>query len=265
MGAGFAAALGGSLVSALGRAEDPTTRAVSDRLAGAGVAHHTVTIPDRPSDWTLLVTSGEYGDKLPIGFRGCHLALKTLSPWSETPCDLRVVASLPNRLAADVLRAPGAAVRVFAPAMRNVMEGHCPVSSFAAEIDVLCCNRHEWESLADREEVAWQVSVLAITEGPEGSLVRFTNLLGEPVSLRVPPFPRSHPPLDTNRAGEAYAATLVTTLLEGGWSPGVADESLVRHAARRASAAAALVLDRPFFGFPAPEEIDAALREGHVA
>ncbi len=264
MGAGFAAALGGELVGALGPLDDPTSRVVADLLAARGVAHHPIRVAGQAADWTLLVTSAGHGDKLPIGFRGCHSAIDSFAPFSERPCDLRVVAALPNRLAEAVLRAPGAAVRFFAPAMRNVLDRDCPIGRFAGTIDVLSCNRREWESLPDREEVAWRVSILAITDGPLGSLVRFTTPSGEPGLVRVPAFPRSCPPRDTNRAGEAYAATLLSTLLDAGWLGGPVDESLVRHAADRASAAAALVLDRPDFGFPEPSQIDSALRLGRV-
>lgn len=264
MGAGFAAALGGELISALGDADDPASRAVADRLAAVGVVHRPIRVAGHAADWTLLITSAAFGDKLPIGFRGCHAAVATLGPATAEPCDLRVVASLPNRLAAEALRAPGAAVRLFAPAMRNMTDRDCSLSSFAGAIDVLSCNRHEWESLADREEVAWQLSVLAVTDGPAGSVVRFTDPTGEPVSLRRPAFPRSRPPRDTNRAGEAYAAALVATLLDAGWSPGVVEPGLVRRAADRARAAAALVLDRPDFGFPTDLEIDAVVAAGRV-
>ena len=264
MGAGFAAALGGELVSAVGPEDDPTSRVVADLLARAGIAHRLVRVPGRPADWTLLVTSGGFGDKLPIGFRGCHAALGSVPHEATSPCDLRVVGSLPNRLAGEALRAPGAAVRFFAPAMRNMLDCNPPLSDFAEAIDVLSCNRREWESLADREEVAWRVPVLAITDGPEGSTVRFTTLEGDPGRVKVPAFPRSHPPRDTNRAGEAYAATLLATLLDAGWRPGVVERTLVEVAATRASAAAALELDRADFGFPTPEEIDEALRAGRV-
>lgn len=264
MGAGFAAAFGGDLISALGSEDDPTSQAITARLQNLGIAHHPIRFPDHPADWTLLITSGKYGDKLPIGFRGCHAALTSLAPWIDQPCMLRVVAGLPNRIASQALRAPGAGARFFAPAMRNILDCDYPISRFAEAIDVLSCNRHEWEQLADREEVAWKLSVLAITEGADGCIVRFTSPTGEPISLRVPAFPRSRPPRDTNRAGEAFASTLVATLLEGGWIPGVADESLVRTAAKRASAAAALVLDRLEFGFPTPEEIETALVAGRV-
>jgi pfkB family carbohydrate kinase len=264
MGAGYAAAFGGELISALGPEDDPTSRAVTDRLAHAGIRHRPIRVPDHPADWTLLVTSGACGDKLPIGFRGCHAAIGSILPDSYRPCDLRVVAALPNRLAADALRASGATVRFFAPALRNMVDHDCPVSGFARAIDVLCCNRHEWERLADREEVARRVSVLAVTDGPLGSTVRFTTPAGEAGSLRLGAFPRSDPPRDTNRAGEAYAAALLTVLLDRGWTPGVTDESLARLAAESASIAAALVLDRLDFGFPTPAEIVAARRAGRV-
>jgi sugar/nucleoside kinase (ribokinase family) len=268
MGAGYAAALNGTLWSALGPESDPTSQAISRRLAAAGVDHNPIRVAGHSADWTLLISSGGFGDKLPIGFRGCHLAVAPASVdvMAQQPCDLRVVASLPNPLASRVLRTPGAPVRFFAPAMRNMLDRDCPISSFAASVDVLSCNRREWEMLADREEVAWQLSILAVTDGPDGSTVRFTTPTGEPALLRVPAFPRNRPPRDTNRAGETYAATLVSTLLDRGWNApsGVVDEEIVRLAAARASVAAALVLDRLDFGFPSPEEIDSALLKGCV-
>jgi ribokinase len=264
MGAGYAAALGGELQSALGPEDDPTSRAIVALLARVGVVHRPIRVPDRTADWTLLITSAEHGDKLPIGFRGCHASVQSLAGRVNEPCDLRVVASFPNHLAAEALRAPGAGVRFFAPAIRNMVDRDVPILSFSESIDVLSCNRSEWESLADREEVAWRLSLLAITDGPSGSLLRFTTPEGEPGLVRVAAFPRSSPPKDTNRAGEAYASTLIATLLDHGWSPGVLDESLARLAVERASAAAALLLDRTTFGFPTPEEIDAALLAGRV-
>jgi sugar/nucleoside kinase (ribokinase family) len=266
MGAGFAAALGGDLIGALGPEDDPTGRAVVDLLTRNGIEHHPICVPDRCTDWTLLVSSGGFGDKLPIGFRGCHAALpmSALTARVATSCDLRVVASLPNPLASHALQLPGAAVRFFAPTMRNMQDREYPLSRFAEWIDVISCNRREWESLADREEVAWRVSILAITDGPHGSHVRFTTPAGEPGMLNVPALPRTDPPRDTNRAGEAFAATLLATLLDAGWSPGVADEGLVAHAAGRAAAAAAHVLDRLDFGFPSAGEIDQALGAGRI-
>lgn len=264
MGAGFAAALGGELVSALGSQSDPTSQAVARLLVAHGISHRPIRIADKPADWTLLLTSGRFGDKLPIGFRGCHSALQSVNPEPLGSCDLRVVASLPNRLASEALTAPGAAVRMFAPAMRNMTDREHPVARFAHAFDVVCCNRHEWENLEEREEIAWRVSLLSITDGAAGCLLRFTHQNGEPGTITLGAFPRARSPRDTNRAGEAFASTLIATLLDNGWRPGVSDESTVRHAALRASAAAALVLDRTEFGFPTPAEIDRALRAGRV-
>ncbi len=268
MGAGYAAALNGTLFCALGPEDDPTSAAISRRLSELGIAHFAIRVPDHPADWTLLITSGEFGDKLPIGFRGCHLAVDPgkLVALGATSCELRVVASLPNEVAACVLGAPGAGVRVFAPAMRNVLDRAFPVSRFAASVDVLCCNRVEWETLGDCEEVRRQVSILVVTDGPRGSTVRYTNPSGEPGVQMIEVFPRAAPPRDTNRAGEAYAATFIASLLEQGWDTGsrVVEDRLIREAARRAAAAAALELDRVEFGFPSDEEIERVLEVGWV-
>jgi sugar/nucleoside kinase (ribokinase family) len=263
MGAGYASAFGGELVSALGPAADPMSAAITDLLTQAGILHRPIRV-DHPADWTLLLTSGPFGDKLPIGFRGCHASLASLGATPE-PVDLRVVASHPNRLAAEALRAPGARVRFFAPASRNMTDRDLPVTRFADAIDILCCNRREWETLEGREEVAWQVSILAVTDGANGSVVRYMTPEGEAGRLVVSAFPRANPPKDTNRAGEAYASTLVTSLLEGGWTPGASDPALDQSAGLRASAAAALVLDRVEFGFPSRGEIEAALQRGSIA
>jgi ribokinase len=264
MGSGFAAAFGGELVSALGGDDDPTSRQIAERLARASIAHRPIIVPGHAADWTLLITSGEFGDKLPVGFRGCHAALATLEPHVNRPCDLRVVASFPNPLAAEALRAPGASIRMFAPAMRNMLDRDSPLSRFAGSVDILCCNRREWDCLGDRDEVARRVSILSITDGANGSFLGFKNGLGEDTSLSVPAFPRSHPPQDTNRAGECYAATLVAALLDMGWTPGPTDSGLARRALERASAAAGLEIDRRDFGFPTAGEIDRALRRGRV-
>jgi ribokinase len=268
MGAGFAAALGGSLYHALGCETDPFSRAIVTFLDREQIVHEPIRVVDHPADWTLVVTSGSHGDKLAIGFRGCHAALAedAFDPWLAEPCDLRVAAGLPNSQASRVLRAPGAHCRLFAPAMRNMLDRGCPVSTFAGSIDVLCCNLHEWETLLDREETAWKVSILVVTEGSTGSWARFTLPSGDPGRVHIHAFPRARPPADTNRAGEAFAATFVSSLLSQGWNPssGVAERHLVEQAMLRSSAAAALTIEKTTFGFPGPEEIDAALQLGRV-
>jgi ribokinase len=219
-------------------------------------------VRNRAGEWTLLLTSGEFGDKLPIGFRALDGGVTDDSP--TEPCDLLVAASMTNRRAAAALGRPDARIRLFAPAIRNMTDLSPKISAFAKDIDILCCNRIEWETLADREEVAWRLSILAITDGPRGAEVRYTTQTGDAGLLNIPAFPRCEPPRDTNRAGEAFASTLVATLLDEGWSPGVTGDDLIRRAAERASGAAALVLDRVDFGFPTGGEIDDTLRKGVV-
>ena len=263
MGAGFASALGGRLIHALGPVGDPISEAIAARLVAEGIAHDPIRVADRGADWTLLVSGGATGDKLPIGFRGCHAALGSLDRWRDEPCSIRAAAALPNRLIAEALDG-SANVRLFAPSMRNMVDRNPPISAFADRVDVLCCNRGEWESLDDREQVAWRVAVLVVTDGAAGATVRFTTPEGEAGRVVVPAFPRLDPPRDTNRAGEAFAATFLTTLLGLGWTPGVAEVAAVRHAAERASAASALVIGREAFGFPPDDEVDAALRAGRA-
>ncbi len=263
MGAGFAKAFGGTLHLPLGDDEDPINHRILRLLDDAGIKCRPIHIPDRLGEWTLLVTSGEFGDKLPIGFRDPGTTDPT-GRIAEEPCDLLVAASMTNRRAASALARPGARVRLFAPAMRNMTDAEPKVSAFARDVDILCCNRAEWEALADREEVAWRVPILAITDGPRGAEVRYTTPTGEAGRLEIPAFPRTHPPKDTNRAGEAFASTLVTSILDAGWSPDSTPDAMIRLAAERASAASAQVLDRVEFGFPTDPEIERALREGIV-
>ena len=268
MGAGYAAALGGQLYSALGPETDPRSQSILRKLVEYGLTHHPIRVNGATADWTLLVSSGPFGDKLPIGFRGCHASLtrESLAPFVAESCDLLVVASLPNRLAAPLLLAPQARTRFFAPTMRNMTDTDCHILSFASGIDVLSCNRREWEAMEPSEAVARLVSILVVTDGAAGSTVWFTAPGNESRRLHFPAFSRDHPPGDTNRAGEAFASTFVVTLLHHGWNGEsiVVQESLIRTAAERASAAAALVLDRLDFGFANDEEIDEALRAGRV-
>ncbi len=264
MGAGYAASLGGVLVSALGPESDPTGLAIESLLRREGIPHRPIRVAGYPSDSTLLISSGPHGDKLPIGFRGCHAHLPDLPNLlgaSDRLDRARVVAALPNRLVAGMLGDPGP-IRMFAPNLRNMLDREPPVTALARSIDVLSCNRSEWDHLPDRDAVAARVPIVAITDGPLGAEVRFTATHGGPTTIRIPAFPRSCPIVDTNRAGEAFASGLLATLLEAGWTPGPASPDLIRVAAERGSAAAALTLGLAGFGFPSRAEVVAAIRLG---
>ncbi len=236
MGAGYAAALGGLLHSALGPESDPTSRAVAERLERYRVANRPIRIADRTADWTLLITSGEFGDKLAFGFRGCHDALDPdeLARRAEGKCDLRVVAALPNRLLEPLLSAEGAGTRFLAPAMRNMTDGDHPLGRVADRVDILCCNRTEWEALRDPSALISRVGIVAVTDGARGLDVHFTDSKRGPDRIHVPAVPRDRPPRDTNRAGEAFGSTFVGCLLDHGWEGGhrAVDEGLVRTSGR---------------------------------
>jgi len=259
MGAGFAAALGGRLICVLGGDENGTSRAVRALLVRHGIDAQPVCLPGSEGDWTLLITSGGYGDKLPVGFRGCHAAAAPgLLAARAAACDLRVVAGLSNAQAAALLAAPGARLRLFAPSLRNMLDRSPSVLDLASSIDILSCNIQEWGAVADREEIAWRVSILIVTDGPRGATIRHTLPDGNPRKRHIPAAQAASPPRDTNHAGEAFAAAFVQTLLEQRWdgSSGVIEPALVDLAAEHARAAGALVIERTGFSFPTPAEIE---------
>ena len=65
MGAGYAKAFGAKLVSALGAEDDPTSQSISALLTSVEIEHRPVRIVSKHADWTLLISSGGFGDKLP--------------------------------------------------------------------------------------------------------------------------------------------------------------------------------------------------------
>jgi ribokinase len=270
MGAGYAKALGGTLLHALGDAGDPKSRAVESLLRAEGIHFRPIRIPGATADWSLLISSGPHGDKLPIGFRGCHAAIELAALTQAIEAishQVRIVASFPNSLAATALAARGTAWRVFAPAARNMIDRACPIQSFAASIDLLVGNRTEWRMLPanEREVIDEALSLRFETDGPNGFRLRIRDSTGRSVLHEEAAFPRKRPPRDTNRAGEACAASLIRTLATAGWFPGIFPSSdLIRVAARRASAAAGLILDFEQFGFPTEDQIEHAIEEGVI-
>ncbi len=265
MGAGFASSLGGTLISALGPGDDPGSRTVVALLALAGIAHESVRIEGHPADWTLLISSGEHGDKLAVGFRGCHAAWTDFRPWFDRSSRVRVVAALPNRVVGQALGgADSSGIRAFFPNARNMLDRVDPLGGFVDRVDFLSCNRGEWNDLGDQAGALDSVAIVAVTDGPAGASVRFRAEGGGFDEIRVPAFPRLGPIRDTNRAGEAFASTMLATLVDAGWTPRAASADLVRVAATRGSAAAALVLGRTEFGFASASEIDEAVENGRV-
>ncbi len=267
MGAGYAQALGGRLTSAIGPPDDPTTRAIAALLAQHDIPHRPWVRSDHRADWTLLVTSGPHGDKLAIGFRGCHAALEATSSLAfgdEPAPDILLVAGLSTAHSAAILgQARPETLRVLAPAIRTMRDSTPALDVLAQQIDFLSCNQAEWNTLcaSAARELRARVPLIAVTEGPSGA-----RLLLGPSEFPVPVFPRVLPPRDTNRAGEAFASTLLLRLWQSGWRRGgpLQPRESVQAAAMAAAAAAALVLDIEHFGFPTPDAIDDALRLGQI-
>lgn len=264
MGAGFAAALGGKLHLILGDRADPATIAIERLLNEQDVAFDPIHRWERPSDWTLMVSSGRHGDKLPIGFRGVLNDAPGFAR-SGDRVDLLVVASLSNRLMESALESRAARVKVLAPAIRNVRDSEPRFSALAGRVDVLCLNRGEWLACPDRDVIAETLALLVVTDGPQGARIRFRVPEDGIVEIHVPAFSRERPPADTNRAGETFASSLLHGLWHGGWRGGETSRSLLESVAQRASVASSLQLDLPRFAFPDDHAIDRAVRHGRVS
>lgn len=270
MGAGYAAALGGRLVSALASPDDPLSAMVRKALHRKGIDHMPVAFADiAQADTTIIVTSGASGDKLPIGLRGCHASLDADDVIGCDSAPVVVAASLPNALMHAVLAEHHSSLRILAPSARNCRDRGDPLGHLAAETDLLLLNSGEWAELteADRHAFEDSAAILSITRGPDGAEILWRNEAGERLSHFEPAFPRRRPPVDTNRAGEAFASQLILKLVELGWSHEhrAVDAQAVRVAALYASAAAGLVIEMPRFGFPSQEDVDQAVSLGEIS
>ncbi len=199
--------------------------------------------------------------------RGPRRGMRSMALAAQ-PCDLRVVASLPNiRWLRRRWGSPGAGVRFFAPAMRNMLDRECPLSRFAASIDILCCNRREWETLEDREEVAWQVSILVVTDGParqHRTVHDAERRAGAPArpGVSAQPAPARHQP--GRRSVRGRPSSPPCSITAGGPRRASSARDWCTRPPSAPGAAAALELDRVDFGFPTAAEIDEALRAGKV-
>ena len=257
--------LRGGTVSALGPEDDPTSLAVATRLAHYRIAHRPIRVAGHAADWTLLVTSGQFGDKLPIGFRGCHAALAGLpaeSIGAVRPPRRRVAAEPAGRRGA-----PEALARRSGSSPRRC--GTCSTASRRSRAS------HAASTCSPATATNGTASPTARRSPGRSRSWRSPTARAGAWSGSRPPRERrvgsrsrrsrgsTHPATRTGRARRTRPRSS-RRLLDRGWEPGVADPELVRTAAERASAAAALELDRVDFGFPTPEAIDAAVRAGRV-
>lgn len=269
MGAGFAAALSGRLVSAIAGEWDSISARIRHQLERFGIDHSPVIVSSQSqADSTFIISSGPFGDKLPIGLRGCHAGMTFESTFRDDRAEVVVVASLKNALMDALLGFHADAFKILAPSARNCRDRDDPVGRMAGKTDLLAVNAAEWAAMHEDDRKAFEASdaILSVTRGPEGAEISWRDRDGSRRTHFEPVFPRGRPPVDTNRAGEAFASHFVLALRENAWSAAgrQVDEERVRHAARQAAAAAALVIDMPRFGFPSRIEVQEAVRRGSI-
>lgn len=249
MGAGYAKALEGDLRMPLGATDgqpDGVGEEALSLLARHDITCHPAWVPGVESDTSLLLQTGG-GDKLAIGVR------RAMPAWTVTAEDHALAAGAealvfcgaPNALAAAVLtQAPPRPV-LCAPALRNVTDTAVPLAALAEYVHVLTLNALEWDHLDDREALRRHVPLIAVTDGPRGSRL----LLGETDILI--PTALMDGPVDVNRAGETFGATLFQALRA--WCPdfprGLTPE-LADRAGRLAARQAARQLTLRGFAFP---------------
>ena len=269
MGAGYAAVLEGRLVSALGSNHDLPRTMIESGLKRLGIEYSPVIIEGKPTDWTLIVSSGPHGDKHPVGSRGCHSELSASVMHQHGNWELVVAASLKNELLFGVLESHPDSLRVLVPAMRNCRDQQFPLRNLVGLADFISLNEHEWQELTPLDRSAWWESkaILCVTRGPDGADIYWTDRSGIRQNFYQPVFPRSVPVVDTNRAGEAFASFLIQSLMTQGWSKTEMNitSEMVQRASLAGSAAAGLTIQLPNFGFPSAQEVARVLQTGVIS
>ncbi|MFM7315567.1 MAG: carbohydrate kinase family protein, partial [bacterium] len=257
MGAGYAHLLDATLISCLPEKSCPIKNRIQYLIQANSISHQTILISNTETDWTLLVSSGRHGDKLPIGLRGCHDRLKTTSAIPPGPyADVVVVASLRNELMLKLLKQHSGAIRMLSPALRNCYPDSNTITldEMAEYAEILAVNRFEWLAMGESARTAWESSgaIISVTDGPGGATVSWRGPGGKRECHYEPAFPRSIAPVDTNRAGEAFSGTLLSELTKMGW-PGRGhspSREMIEKATKIASVAAGLTIQISGFGFP---------------
>jgi len=271
MGPGYALALGARLVTAVGgRAGTPdaTGQALTRAVAELGVDCRAVVVDGAATDTTLILMS-PVGDKLPVARRSSSarctadaLVAAVRADAAATDLDVSIVTSLPNPVAAAVAERLGG-WKLFAPSLRNCRSG--PLGPVARAVDAMAMNATEWGAVEDADVVRGACDLIAVTRGAAGASVLFRDAAGQEREADVAAAEAPGPVVDTNHAGEAFAAALVGELILSGALDdprgGGYHEETVREAAVRASWAAALAVRRAGMAFPRRDEVAAARRE----
>ncbi|WP_299036403.1 ribokinase [uncultured Pseudokineococcus sp.] len=270
-----------TFVGAVG--DDGAGRRLREALAGAGVEVRTRLL-ERPTG-TALITVAASGENAIVVDPGANAGLTDLGP-----AELDVVRGAGHLLCQ--LEVPPATVAAAAAAAVSsgvvVVLNPSPVQPLPAgllgDVDVLLVNEHEAAALSgpragDGVEHAGSaverartlvrrllpdVPAVVVTLGAGGALVAVRD--GAPDGVHVPGLPVEA--VDTTGAGDAFGGALVAALEEarahdgraGGGAPG---EAVLVAAARTATAAAALSVQRHGAATSAPHraDVEALLRE----
>ena len=138
----------------------------------------------------------------------------------------------------------------------------------ASYAEILAVNRTEWQAMGEAANNAWLGSdaIISITNGPDGADISWRGLDCRREYHHEQAFPRTVEPIDTNRAGEAFAGNLLRALVEMGWSGNARNLSrvMIESASKIASAAAGLTIQIPRFGFPSMNEIKMTIQRGMI-
>ncbi len=271
MGAGFAKILNAMLISCLPSENCPVRGKVIQLLLENQIQLQPVYLEKTKTDWTLLISSGAFGDKMPIGLRGCHeiVRLDQLH-LNNAAADISVVASLPNQIMLGLLKNSSSSIRMLVPSLRNCIPEKSPVSigQMAQFAEVFAVNRTEWLALGEAAQTAWlgSAAIISISDGPGGADISWRGLDGRREYHHEAAFPRDVKPIDTNRAGEAFAGNFLRALVEMGWKGKASNisEAMIKSASKIASAAAGLTIQIPRFGFPSINEIKMTIQRGII-
>ena len=269
MGAGFAAALRCRLISAAGSdlagVPDADARFLAAELRKSSVDLTWQSVPQARTDSTLVLTNGRLGDKLAIGRRQIlgrfehNAVMRAAIERAQVVC----VAGVASRLAASVFDQCGPKPYVvWAPTWRNVPLD--PALAAQKRIDYLACNEREWEALHGARWFGSRVPLVTITRGRQGASVFYRDDQRRQCRHDVPAFGAAIAPVNTNHAGEAFAAAFLACLVDllgpAKLPDGRLQRQWIHQAATEAAVAAHLQVQTAGFGFADRRQIHAAMR-----
>lgn len=253
MGAGFAKALSGLLCAPFGY--DKTAKAVTNELLQHDIEFSPQYLPVVNSDSSLVILSPK-GDKLAIGVREAmlHWHVTAHNKQLVNNAEIVVFCGAPNAFMAEVLAVCHPQTFIMcAPSFRNIIDPVVPFASLVPAIHYLTLNRQEWERLPDKDAYRHDIPIISVTDGPHGSVIY------QPAkAIMKIPTQAVQGDIDSNRAGETYAAAFLKYLLHAGIPPvsQIRDglpRQLVKRAALYATAQAVKQLSLTAFAFPADD------------